>query len=112
DRDLRATPALEALGVMLERPTTRSAAWQALRPKLPAVLSRLGAPEQKQLVEMLGSLCERDERDQVTAANLAGIDRSLVRIDRCRGRPAGSPSPDVFCPPDWPPVGRGPPTAW
>jgi hypothetical protein len=73
-----------------ERRATRSAAWRAVRPRLDAFAKRMPAAD---LLEPLGRLCSKPERDEVAAAFAtrvprAALDRTLGMIDRCLRRRA------------------------
>jgi kynureninase len=78
-----------------ERSATTTAAWRAVRAKLPAILARLTGVQAGEVIEATSSLCDTTARAEVVATfepHLADIfdgrrllDRSLAAIDRCIG---------------------------
>lgn len=98
DRTFDAETTWSALATMFDRAATRSAAWTALRDRLPRVLGELAPVEAKAVVEAVRSLCTAAERAEVHAAftthvatipdGPALLARSLAAIDRCAARAA------------------------
>jgi len=96
ERRLSSPPLVAALVTALGRPPTRTAAWRAIRDRLPELMSRLSGIEARPLVEGLGALCDPVARAEVAAAfepRLADIFRgretltaALASIDACIAR--------------------------
>lgn len=93
------TPAITiALVRALSRPTTRTAAWQAIRDRFPALLSRLSGLEARMLVDALSFQCDPDARREVLAtveprvADVFDGTKALLavtmQIERCSARRA------------------------
>jgi len=80
-----------AVAAMLSRPQTRSAAWRAVRARLPQIVAQFAASELPQVIEPLGSLCDATSRGEVALSFGANADdllaavlmRTLASIDRC-----------------------------
>ncbi len=87
-----------AVGGMLARPATRTAAWRAIRARLPELLAALSDADATTVVQGAASLCDTTARAEVAAAfepHLAAIvdgratlTRTLAAIDRCAARRA------------------------
>jgi hypothetical protein len=87
-----------AIAGYFERAATRNAAWQALRARIPALLSRITGVEASMVVEVTASLCESTLRAEVAAAfephvgdiydGRRILDHALASIDRCVSRRA------------------------
>jgi hypothetical protein len=85
-----------AVATMLARPTTRAAAWRALRDRIPEVLARIAPSQGVRVIEAAEHLC--DARTEVAAAFTPHVDnvidgaarlaRTLAAIDRCVARRA------------------------
>lgn len=83
-----------------DRAPTRTAAWAAVRPRIAALVRRLGPDDASELVTATAALCEPVRRAEVAAAFapvLADItdgrrllDRALAAIDRCIARRAAA----------------------
>ncbi len=99
--DLPAATVLQSLFEQLARGDTRTAAWTAVRAKLPEVMARITPRDARDLVSATSSLCDATARAQVAAAfepraadipdGATTIAAALASIDRCvtRAKTAG-----------------------
>ncbi len=74
-----------ALARYFARPETRTAAWRAVKPVLPALRRRMSAEEIHDLMDSVGNLCDATSRDEV-ATELRGdkdLTTTMQTIDRC-----------------------------
>lgn len=103
----RAEAPLRALTTMLERASTRTAAWTAAHAQLPALLGRLAPIQAKELVGAFGTLCDSAARTALAAElspeaitdGRATLDRALAQIDRCSARRAAAGDVAAALPP-------------
>ncbi|HSD88839.1 MAG TPA: hypothetical protein VLB44_15030, partial [Kofleriaceae bacterium] len=93
DPSFPADEAWSAVDGYFVRPATRSEAWRALKPALPAALKRMPAGKAAEMIDATGALCDTTSRDEVAAAftphlssiqdGKAHLDRALASIDHC-----------------------------
>ena len=57
-----------AVARYLERPSTRLAAWRAVKAQLPAILRRMSPQDERDVIDALSELCDKPARDEVEAA--------------------------------------------
>jgi len=94
DARFRPHNAWSAIAAMQARPATRTAAWIAIRERLPALLAQ-PADELTPIIEATGALCDPVARAEVAAAFEGKLDDlarehalvpALAAIDRCIAR--------------------------
>ncbi len=100
DRSLQPLPAMQALAMLLTRPATRAATWQALHGKLAGLFAAAAKPEIGILEQALAAMCDRPNRDALAAElerhvveltdGRVLLDRMFTAIDRCIGRRAAA----------------------